>query len=364
MRIEVIHPSELGPAEWALWRAHQAANPTLASPYLTPDWAQLVGAAREDARVCVIEGGRGFLGVQRVSRFAAMGLGAPIADYQGLVAEDGLEVSGADLCHALKVGRIDLSHMPQAQDILNGGVGGSEGSWIVCVRDGAEEYRAGLKSRRAEFVRQLDKKGRKLAREHGEGQFAGLSLEQADFQALLEWKHAQLRDSGQPPIWATPWVADVLASSFAQTDQKFGGALFTLKSGDKLIAANYCLRANGVLHAWLIGHDATYDAYSPGILLARQIIEWAGEHGYDEVDFGPGDYQFKRQLATSQRTLQWGSAARPSWSAATRRAQIEVRGVMEKLPNAKLQALPGKAMRRLDVQRGLGLPLAAAAFSR
>ncbi len=107
----------------------------------------------------------------------------------------------------------------------------------------------------------------------------------------------------------------MVAQSFAHKSPDFGGALFTLTCGDKLIAANYCLRANGVLHAWLIGHDNAFDAYSPGVLLARQIIEWAAAHGYDEVDFGPGDYQFKRQLSTGQRRLAWGSAARPSWSA-------------------------------------------------
>ena len=72
------------------WRAHQRADPALQSPYLTPEWAQIVGAVRKDARVCVIDDGAGFFAAQRLSRFAAMGLGAPIADYQGLLSEPGL----------------------------------------------------------------------------------------------------------------------------------------------------------------------------------------------------------------------------------------------------------------------------------
>ena len=67
MRLETIHPSELAAADVAKWRGHQ--RPGTQSPYLTPDWAQIVGAARGDARVCVIGEGEGYFGAQRLSRF-------------------------------------------------------------------------------------------------------------------------------------------------------------------------------------------------------------------------------------------------------------------------------------------------------
>ncbi len=85
MRLETVHPRELSASDAALWRAHQTSDPALQSPYLTPDWAKLIGDVREDARVVVIQDGAGFFGAQRLSRFAAMGMGAPIADYQGVV---------------------------------------------------------------------------------------------------------------------------------------------------------------------------------------------------------------------------------------------------------------------------------------
>lgn len=72
-------------------------GPCPATPYLTPDWAKLIGDVRDDARVCVIQDGAGFFGAQRLSRFAAMGLGAPISDYQGVVGLADLPVNGADI---------------------------------------------------------------------------------------------------------------------------------------------------------------------------------------------------------------------------------------------------------------------------
>ncbi|MEJ0060828.1 MAG: GNAT family N-acetyltransferase [Terricaulis sp.] len=350
MRIEVIHPGELGPAETARWRAHQAAAPALAGPYLTPEWAKIVGAARSDARLCVVNGGEAFLGVQRPSRFAAMGLGAPIADYQGVVGAPGFKIDPAALCRALKVGRIDLSGVPEEQTLLR--AAGAEGSWIATF-ESAEAYRAGLKERRGKFVKELEKKRRRMEAEKGQAEFTACSASSEDFEALLAWKSEQLHRTGQPAIWSAPWVRTVLDACFAQSGAHFGGAFFTLKVGGELIAACFFLRSKSVLHAWVIGHDPAFDAYSPGVQLARWAIEWAAEQGYCEVDFGTGDYQFKRQLSTGQRALVWGAASRPSWSGAVREAQFALRAGIERAPNPKLAALPGKAMRRLDLMRAL-----------
>lgn len=353
MRIETIHPGELGAAEAALWREHQRADPALSSPYLSPVWAQLVGAARADARVCVINSGQGFLGVQRRSRFAAMGLGAPIADYQGLVGATGLEIDAAFLCKALNVGRIDLAGVPAGQALLGGRAGGTDGSLIAEISTGADAYRAQLKKQRSKIVRQTDNRMRKLGDAHGELVFAAKATERADFATLLGWKLAQLRAAGQPAIWAASWVRQVVEATYASNDPSLNGALFTLRAGEKLVAASYALCNERVAHVWMIGHDQAFDVYSPGVMLARWLIEWAADEGFAEVDFGGGDYQFKRHLCTTQRPLEWGAAARPSWSGAVRQAQIGLRTRIETLPQKSLAALPGKAMRRLDLMRAL-----------
>ena len=195
MRIEVIHPSELAAGEIALWSGWRRADEGLASPFLTPEWAQLIGANRADARLAVISAGGvtcGFFGAQRRSRFAAMGLGAPISDYQAIVGAPHAEVSADELCRALKVGRIDLTHVPAQQRFFAPHARGEAGSWITDTSAGFEAYRAAQKSRRAEFVRQTDKKQRKLAREKGDVRFTAVSTSFADFRQMLGWKRMQL----------------------------------------------------------------------------------------------------------------------------------------------------------------------------
>jgi CelD/BcsL family acetyltransferase involved in cellulose biosynthesis len=353
VRLETIHPRELSASDAALWRAHQLNDPALQSPYLTPDWAKLIGETRDDARVCVIQDGAGFFGAQRLSRFAAMGLGAPISDYQGVVGLPELPINRADLCRALRVGRIDITHAPAGQDLLKGAVAGREGSWIVDVAGGRDLYEAALKQRRSEFVRQTDKKRRKLEREHGDLVVRAQSTERADFETLLAWKNAQLKRAGQPAIWAAPWIAQTLNACFETKDTQFGGALFTLSIKGQLAAGAFCLRSARVLHFWVVAHDHAYESYSPGVQLARWIAGWAGDSGIAEIDFGPGDYQFKRQLSTGQRMLERGVVAGSSWSATVRRMEHAVREQFERLPQPRLAELPGKAMRRLDLMRAL-----------
>ncbi len=352
MRIKTIHPKELGETDIAQWRALQRADAALASPYLSPDWAQLVGAVRADARVCIINDGAGFFGAQRLSRFAAMGLGAPIADYQGVVGEAGLSVNAAALCRALKVGRIDLTHVPAGQSIFAGAPTHTDGSWIAETHGGRDLYEAALKLQRSEFVRQTDKKLRKLTKDKGAVRF-GVSHERADFETLLSWKRDQLQRTNQPAIWDTPWVRQVIDACFKAREPHFAGALFTMHVGDQLAAANFCLRSARAMNMWIIAHDEAFESYSPGVQLGRWVIGWAGDHGVAEVDFGPGDYRYKRQLSTTQRLLEWGAASGLSWSGAVRRTEYALRAGIERLPAPQLAALPGKAMRRLDLMRAL-----------
>lgn len=352
MRLETIHPKDLGATERDLWRAHQRVRPELASPYLTPEWALLVGEARADARVCIIDGGKGFFGAQRLSPFAAMGLGAPISDYQAVVSSEPLGVRAAMLCRALNVGRIDLTHVPHGGAPIT--VAGEDGSWIAETHSSRDLNEAGLKQRRAEFVRRADRKMRKLARDKAEPFFRAHTAPTPHFDTMLAWKNAQLQRSGQPQIWNAPWVRQVLERCTDTQTSHFAGITFTIEVEDQLVAAAFCLKSARVLHFWILAHDKDFDSYSPGVQLARWIIGWAADNGIAEVDFGPGDYQYKRQLSTGQRMLGYGVIAGASASGLLRQTTYAMRAGIERVPHTRIAALPGKAMRRLDLMRALG----------
>ena len=74
---------------------------------------------------------------------------------------------------------------------------------------------------------------------------------------------------------------------------------------------------------------------------------------YNTLDLGPGDYRFKRELANAHRGIAHGFVGVPSPAALMRGAAYSVRAAAEALPLGAMSELPGKAMRRLDIVRGL-----------
>jgi CelD/BcsL family acetyltransferase involved in cellulose biosynthesis len=357
MRIDIIHPQELGPAETTRWRALALARRELWGPYFTPDYAIAIGAQREDARVAILEDGgevKGFFTAQCGTGRAAMPLGAPLSDYQGLIGPADLAVSTQDLCRALRVGRIDFSHMLADQAAFAPHHQGMDESFVAPVAQGGGAYLASLKARRAESVRTQDKKRRKLEREEGAPVFTAMSRNRAHFEQVLDWKDRQLARTGCPPTFATPWVRRFVEALWNSESEDFGGAFFTWEVNGKLVAGNFALRSRRVLHDWLIAHDTAYDRASPGLLLGRDMCVWAGDNGFEEVDFGLGDTQYKRLLSLATRPLAWGYAAPLTFAGMVRGMEYGVRRWVEGLPIGSFAELPGKAMRRMDVNRGLG----------
>ena len=114
---DTYHPSDLTQADIATWREICASNTAFASPLMGPDFALAVGAVRPDTRVTVFRWpGRtaGFLAYQLRPGSLARPIGAPLADYHGLVARDGLLIDEALVAAGLSAyrcsGLVDPNH--------------------------------------------------------------------------------------------------------------------------------------------------------------------------------------------------------------------------------------------------------------
>jgi CelD/BcsL family acetyltransferase involved in cellulose biosynthesis len=156
-------------------------------------------------------------------------------------------------------------------------------------------------------------------------------------------------------VLAAGWVERLLDELFESRDPDFGGALFTLHIGDRLAAAQFNLRGRKELHSWFIGHDEAFDRYSPGLVLFHRMLSWmAAESPLKRLELGPVPYRFKDRLANAPHPVAHGYVGLDSPVTLVRAAQYGLRKAAEKLPLGRASRWPGKAMRRLDVWRGLG----------
>jgi CelD/BcsL family acetyltransferase involved in cellulose biosynthesis len=282
-----------------------------------------------------------------------MPAGAPMNDYQGMVAAPACAFDPKALIRALGVQRLDFTHMLEGQAAFAPYVRGDAVSYRVETSDGYAAYAEGRRQAGAGVLRDIDKRRRKLEREAGPVTFTAQSRSTAAFDQLIAWKRAQYARTRQTDIFATPWTLRLLRDLLCGHDPGFGGALFTLHVGDQLAAAQLNLRGRTTLHAWIIAHDETFERYSPGLILFGEILRWMDEGPYRGLDLGAGDYRFKQQLSNARISVGHGFVGRPSPATLIRAAEYGVRAAAEALPLGGFSQLPGKAMRRLDLLRGL-----------
>lgn len=362
MRVESVHPDELSDGDLAAWRALLSADRELSSPYLTPDWAYLVARHRTDVRVAVWRdetgAARAFLPVQRTSAYAAMPAGGPLCDYQALVAAPGAGLDLVDAARALGVGRIDLTaglrNNAVAPTLLTHDAG-----HVVRFAEGWQGWCDARLATGSRTVTRTRKKLAKMTRDlGGDVSFEAFSRDQAAFDTLIRWKREQMLRTGVTDLFEHAWIDAIVRGAFAAPadDPHFGGALFVLRVKGKPAAVLFCLRAERALHAWYVAHDAQWSAYSPGLIVFVEAIRAAADAGYAELDLGPGDYQFKESLANDSRPVGAGFIAGHGFSSAIKGAQFQIRALVEGLPVGRVRHWPAKAMRRLDVARGLSPP--------
>jgi CelD/BcsL family acetyltransferase involved in cellulose biosynthesis len=359
LEIDVVRPLDLTASALEAWTALQASDPALDSPFFSPHWARAVARAQDNAHhaiqvVRLSDHGRpvGFLPV-RAGGSTAMPAGAPMCDYQGLVAEAGLAVDPRELVRALAVGRFDFSHMLESQALFAPHAQGRTTSWVIDVGQGYQAYEAGRREAGVGALKDLDKKRRKVEREVGAVQFTPFSRARSDFEQLIGWKRAQFIATGQTDVLGAVWTRKLIDDLFESRDPDFGGVMFTLHLEGRLAAAHFHLRGRHTIHGWQIAHDPAFERYSPGLLLFQHILRWMDETPYSRLDLGAGDYRFKRELSNVQLGVTHGFVGVASPAALVRQTEYALRRAAEAMKLGAVSDLPGKAMRRLDIRRAL-----------
>jgi CelD/BcsL family acetyltransferase involved in cellulose biosynthesis len=276
-----------------------------------------------------------------------------MCDYEGFVGDPGPQFDPRALLSALDVGRYDFSHILEGAAAFAPFARGRELSWMVDLPDGYAPYAVQRRAAGVSALKELDRKRRKVEREVGPTVFTARSASKADLERMIALKREQYRATSQTDIFSAAWTRKLLADLFALESPGYGGALFTLHFGDQLAAVQFHLMGERTIHAWMIAHEPAFERYSPGLLLFQDILRWMDGEAYDRLDFGYGDYRFKRELSNAQQTLMHGFVGAPSAASLVREAAYGVRRVAEALPLGSASGLPGKAMRRLDLLRGL-----------
>ncbi len=338
---DVVSIDQLSADEQALWRQFRADNPSLSHPFFDLRYAMAASVAPRSGVAVLHEAGRvqGFFPLQRRGR-AAQPLGAPLADYHGVIASSGADLHPDDIASALglglRVGAWTASCAPGPHWV-------ARRRRICDVSQGRDALVRALETRDRKYCKNLRRLRRAAERELGPLHF---NADERD-GAVLEWivaaKRAQYRRTRRHDVFACGWTQSILGRLFRQRQETgFGVRLATLRTSEgTLLAAEASLDDGSVQHLWFPAYATAYARFGAGSILTRLQLEAAAEAGCAWVDFGASDEAYKASMTEEADRVYEGLA---SPAAGPSVAQVFTRT----LP-ASVRTLGARMRRRLDV---------------
>jgi CelD/BcsL family acetyltransferase involved in cellulose biosynthesis len=296
----VLRPGDLGPAERDTWDAFLRADPSLASPFLTPEFALAVDGARDDARVAVVEDSGhpvGYLAFTSSQDGTGAPIGATICDAQALVAREGFEWDPPELVRDAGLTSWSFDHLVATQQPFARFHRELHSSPLVDLASGHDAYLADVRARSKDVLAQVARRRRKLGREVGDVVVEWQTPDAAALDTLFAWKSAQYRDTGVWDRFDQPWIVDVVRALAATSSDGLTGLLSTLRAGEHVVAVHFGLLGRDRLVWWFPAYDADYGSYSPGLILLLDLVAEAASRGLTLVDLGRGEHHYKLRVA-------------------------------------------------------------------
>jgi CelD/BcsL family acetyltransferase involved in cellulose biosynthesis len=345
MRLFETALGQLGVRDRDAWRdlAHQ--DGVLTSPYLLPDFADLVDAERGDVRVVIAEENArpvGYFAFHAPVSGIARAAGAPLSDYQGFAAAPGFSIEPGVLLKAMGAQALVYDNWAGAAP---GRARSRGGSAVIDLSDGADAWRD---RRRALFKDHFKKTARRLAkaeREFGPARIVFGDPDGKRFNALRVMKGGQYRASGLYDVFGRGWTGRVFERAAQRSFGALRGLTASLYFGERLAAVEMGVQAGGVYHSWIPAYDSRFASVSPGLLLLEGIIKEAEAAGITRIDLGKGEQDYKKYYADYEVPLSAGRALSPGLAGARVAVWeiVEAAGAM--LPG-RLGQVPAKLRRR------------------
>ena len=324
MKVSVCRPSELGAPEIASWHAFQAAA-NLENPFLSPEFARAVDEIFPTTRVAVVRDGAdlvGFLPFTAGPMRTATGIGGMLANCQAYVSsaaapwriEEVLRAARIDLFEFHALVPTSRAPMPNTTRPVS--------ALAIDLTAGFDEYVTTARRVGGHFFKEIERKRRRLEREHQDDVHFDFAGNDGSLVARLAgWKSAQYRRSGWPDLFSRPGVRELLELLAGSNDPAMSGCVSSLSVGEHVVALDLSLRSETVFAGWLSSYDTAMRSWSPGAVAMLRLIEAAAAAGLHTMDLATGDETYKQRLANTSIELAAGWVGRPSMGMLRRRAQ-------------------------------------------
>lgn len=351
MEVELKKPSELAADERAAWAEFVADDPALASPYFALEFAECCEEARSDTRVVAVrERGVpvGFLPLQ-TGRFGfARPLAGPLGDVHGVIGEPGRPVDLEAWLGAARVPLLLFHAALASQSAFRPFTHGRGGGWIIDVTDGFEAWQESRRQINSKIVRNIRTRFRRLEEAEGGYRFVMDDDRPEAMAQMLAWKSEQYRQTGVFDVFSVGWTRRLLDAVLRRRGERFRGVCSSLEIDGRFAAVHVGMASDRLVQYWFPAYDRDLGAISPGLVLMVESTRRAAEDGLQGVDLGPGDFAFKKDLASYQVGLAGGYCATAPVAGALRRTACDLSDWAHPERTGSVARVAGKALRKLD----------------
>jgi CelD/BcsL family acetyltransferase involved in cellulose biosynthesis len=312
IKVHVVRPAEIETGHVDLWRRLQQGAPWLDSPFLSPEYALAVGAARGDVEVAVLEREGetvGFLPFQRGRRNVGRPVGLRLSDLSGAVVRADVTWNPQEVIRACGLTSWHFTSTPAAQEALQPYQLRTIESPYVALAGGFHAYLEGRRRAGSELIQQARRKRRKFERERGPLRFEWRTFDQAAFNTLLRLKAEQRRRTNTVDALQSRWAIELLDSIRHSRSDEFAGVLSCLYREDRVVAVHLGMRTRSVFHWWFPAFSPEFGDYSPGLILMLDLIQHCADSGMSRMDLGRGHERYKMSLMTDNQTIADGCVA-------------------------------------------------------
>jgi CelD/BcsL family acetyltransferase involved in cellulose biosynthesis len=325
VRVDLVRPDELGPADIAAWQSMQRLTPALGNPFLSPEFAVAVGKFRPEARVAILHEGSSVVGFFPFER-RRLDAGVPICGWpgtpaQGLVHSPGVDWDPRELLRRCRLSVWQFDHLIAGQQPFVPFQVAVEPSPVMDLSQGFASYYEGLETRSRRLCRTVAKQARNLSRDVGELRFEAASDDISVMRALMTWKSGQYRRIGAVDHFARPWFVDLMHALHAVRGPHMTGLLSALYAGDRPVAVQFGLRSADVFVGWFTAYDPGLSKYSPGQIKLLRVAEGLAATGVRMVDLGKGAADYKERFKSGDTFVAEGIVTTRSVLATAHRAR-------------------------------------------
>jgi len=318
MKVSVTRPQELDESQIKNWKSIQQSEPSLASPYFSPNFSLAAAECIDDVFVAVLENDSkeiGYFPFQRKSRFIGGPIGGSLSDYQAVIINSDVDWDASFLIKECGLAVWDFDHLISSQKSFDPFHQRPCHSPVMNISDGFEAYCQERRESGVKRISQLLRKSRKIENELDDFRVEIFEKDPRVLSQVFLWKSEQCQRTGTVDFFNFKWARELVERIFYTREQNFSGLLSAIHHGDNIVAAHMGMRTSNILHYWFPTYNYEYSKYSPGGVLLLHLARALSEDNIGYIDLGKGEDVYKTTFSNGQISLAEGSVMVPSFTA-------------------------------------------------